>query len=592
MIKKIGVFLKKHYVWSGVIVVVLVGAGWWYRSKNSTATTPQYITAAVTRGTLTTSVSGSGQVSASSQIDLKPEVSGRVISVAVHPGDQVKQGQLLAQLNAGDAYKSVRDAQLSLESAQLSLKKVVQPADALSMTQAENALTTAQQNKAAAEADLAKDYDNAFNTISNAFLDLPAVMSGVNDILFGSSMGTVQWNIGFYADNIGLYDVRGTPLANQLHSTYDVARAKYDANFNDYKAASRFSERTVTLALLDQTYQTTKSIADVLKNTNDFIQLYVDTATSHGLKVSAQATAHLNTLAGYNSKINADLSALLSARQAIDTDVQTISNSAGTITERTQSLEKLRTGTDPLDVESAQLSVRQRQVALADAQQNLAKYALRAPLAGAVATVNLVTGDQANSGSSAITIVSPQQLAQITLNEVDVAKISKGQKATLTFDALGDLTLTGTVADIDGIGTVSQGVVSYGVKIVFDTTDARIKPGMSVSAAIITSVHTNVLVVPTSAITSGASAQSGTVQVLVNGQPAVRTVTVGASNDTESEVSGDIREGEEVVTQTIQATKATSANTSGGLPFLSGAGGTRAITGGTIRATGATNVGR
>lgn len=305
--------------------------------------------------------------------------------------------------------------------------------------------------------------------------------------------------------------------------------------------------------------------------------------TQHSIRVNTQANTHLNSLASYNSKINSTLSSLLSARQAIDSDNQTINTAQRTITERQQSLDKLNAGTDALDLESAQLSVRQRQIALADAQQNYAKYALRAPIAGTIAAVSLVKGDQAGSGTSAVTIVSPQQLAEITLNEVDVAKVKLGQKATLSFDAIEGLTLTGTVADIDGIGAVSQGVVSYGVKIVFDTTDPQIKPGMSVSAAIITSVKQDVLMVPTSAVSGATVGQTATVQVMQNGVPTPRVVTVGVSNDTNSEVSGNIAEGEEVVTQVIQPTTSsnqtrTTGGTSG-LPFIGG-GNVRVINGG------------
>jgi len=44
------------------------------------------------------------------------------------------------------------------------------------------------------------------------------------------------------------------------------------------------------------------------------------------------------------------------------------------------------------------------------------------------------------------------------------------------------------VTEIDTTGTVNQGVVSYNATIVPDTTDASVKGGMTVSAAIITQV--------------------------------------------------------------------------------------------------------
>ena len=48
------------------------------------------------------------------------------------------------------------------------------------------------------------------------------------------------------------------------------------------------------------------------------------------------------------------------------------------------------------------------------------------------------------------------------------------------------------VAEIDTIGTVSQGVVTYNVKIGLDTQDERVKSGMSVSAVIVLNVRPDV----------------------------------------------------------------------------------------------------
>ena len=90
----------------------------------------------------------------------------------------------------------------------------------------------------------------------------------------------------------------------------------------------------------------------------------------------------------------------------------------------------------------------------------------------------------------------------MSLNEVDIAQIKINQKATLTFDAIQDLTIAGTVLEVDSIGTTSQGVVTYGVTIGFDTQDQRIKSGMSASASIITNSKTDALLVPNSAIKS------------------------------------------------------------------------------------------
>ena len=165
--------------------------------------------------------------------------------------------------------------------------------------------------------------------------------------------------------------------------------------------------------------------------------------------------------------------------------------------------------------------------------------------------------------------------ANISLNEVDVAKVKVGQRVTLTFDAVEDLEITGEVAEVDAIGAVSQGVVSYNVKIVFDIQDNRIKPGMSVSAAIVLSSKPDVLLAPNGAIKTQNNLTY--VEALVNGAPERRTVTVGSSNDTQTEILTGLTEGEAVITQTIisgaSAAVSTQSATAGrtGAPGMFGA---------------------
>jgi len=92
-------------------------------------------------------------------------------------------------------------------------------------------------------------------------------------------------------------------------------------------------------------------------------------------------------------------------------------------------------------------------------------------------------------------------VVNVSLNEVDAAKVASGDPVTLTFDALPSLTIPGTVSYLDPLGTVSQGVVNYAVQIALNVQNDQIKTGMTASAVIVTQTHTGVLMVPTSAIT-------------------------------------------------------------------------------------------
>lgn len=133
MLKNFLKLIASHKIIAGIIVLALAGAGYYgYAKLNSGTSQTLYVLATVQKGTLITSVSGSGQVSVSNQVDVKPTVSGDAVYVGVTNGQQVKAGTLLVQLDATDAQKTIRDAQANLDSAKLSLQKLVEPADQLS----------------------------------------------------------------------------------------------------------------------------------------------------------------------------------------------------------------------------------------------------------------------------------------------------------------------------------------------------------------------------------------------------------------------------------------------------------------------------
>ena len=588
--KKIITYIVRHKIISIIVLIILSYGGYWeYGRLTSTSGAPRYVVAAVQKGTIITSVSGTGQVSASNQIDLKPKASGDIIAINVVDGQHVGTGAVILRLDSSTAQKAVRDAEANLESAKLALQKLQQPADQLSVTQSENTLARAKESKANAQADLVKAYEDGFNTVANAFLDLPTIMTGLQDMLYTTAppgLGTgSQWNIDYYSGTAATYDeLKANQYKDDVNVKYKTARGEYDQTYSAYNAASRASNTTTIETIISQTYETTKNIAEAVKSANNLIQFYQDKLTEHNQKPASMAATHLASLNTYTGQTNTHLVNLLATKTTIQNDKDAIVNSDRTITENTQSLAKLKAGADPLDIQSGQLTIKQRGNALLDARENLADYTVRAPFDGVIAKLNVKKSDPISSATVITTLITQQKIAQVSLNEVDVAKIKTGEKATLTFDAIDGLSITGQVAEIDTIGTVTQGVVTYSVKISFDTQDDRVKSGMSVSAAIITKVKQDVLTIPNSAVKTqnGASyVEMLDINVPQNQQnqgvtstttPRRQNVEIGLSNDTSTEITSGLKESDQVITRTITGSTTTAAATPQA-PSLFGTGG-------------------
>lgn len=583
--------IKQRKITSAIIALVILGGGYYgYKKITTPPEQNHYVLAAVQKGALITSVSGSGQIAVSNQVDVKAKASGDIIAVSVVDGQVVKAGTVLARLDAKDAQKTVRDAQANLESAKLALDKLQQAADPLSLIQAENALVQASDSKQNSQDALKKAYDDGFNTVANAFIDIPAIMTGIHDILYGNNLSNTQNNADYYVNAVTSYNDKIGTFRDAAITQYQAAKIKYDQSFADYKLVTRLSDTDTLETLVGETYNTTQSAAETVKSITNFIQLYEDALVGRNVKPISTADTQLSALNGYTSKFNSHLANLLTIKNTIADSKTAISAADRTIAEKTESLVKLKAGTDPLDIQSQQLAIKQRANALLDAQEKLADYTVRAPFDGVAAKVNIKKGDSLSSGGSVVTLVTREQMAQISLNEVDVAKIKAGDKVTLTFDAVPDLQITGEVAEIDTLGTVSQGVVTYNVKIVFDTQDERVKPGMSASAAIITDMKQDVLFVPNSAIKmqgdtryvemlDGFSSANNLTSAMKSAgvtsltPPRQQTVEVGISNDTSTEITSGLKEGDVVITRTI--TPAAQKTATQQAPSLFGSAGAR-----------------
>ncbi len=574
---KIKFFVKAHKVISAIVVVVIIFVGYsGVKAMTSTSGVTRYVTTTVQKGTIISSVSGSGQVSATNQVDVKAKVSGDITWVAVKAGQAVYAGQVLATIDNKNAKASVLDAEATLAQSKLQLQKD----SASAPIDYQNALDAL----VAAKVSLATTFNDTFNTLSNTYLDLPANVTGAQNILYGYDLNPVvsQWNVDFLNS---LFANKDADKAGQINSfaviavnDYKTARAKYDASFLQYKTITRSSQSVDVSAVLNQSVDTLTSMAQALQSELNLLSLVYDTASFYNSKLPTAFSTMQTNARSYLSSVNGDLSNLLtaqkniiSANQAVKTDQQNITlMQVGNATD----------GSNPISLQISQNNLAKQERDLENLKTALYDYTVVAPFDGTIASVSAIVGDQAGTVA---TLITKQQIAELSLNEVDAAKVSAGQKAVLTFDAVSDLSITGTVAEVDSVGTVSQGVVSYTVKITFDVQDARVKPGMTVNASIQTAVHNDVLVVPSSAVKTvggvsiaqvfdpAISATSGSAGTISATPPKQTQVTIGISDDTSVEILSGLSEGEQVVSRTI--TGATKPATSAATASTRGAGG-------------------
>src|SRR5574344_971333 len=116
--------IKSTKLIAGIIIALMLAFAAWYFLKPKEQQ-PQYITAEVSRGDIESAVLATGVLEATKMVSVGAQVSGQVKKMYVQLGDQVKQGQLIAQIDSVRQENEFKTAQASIKNqqAQLAVKQ-------------------------------------------------------------------------------------------------------------------------------------------------------------------------------------------------------------------------------------------------------------------------------------------------------------------------------------------------------------------------------------------------------------------------------------------------------------------------------------
>lgn len=249
--------------------------------------------------------------------------------------------------------------------------------------------------------------------------------------------------------------------------------------------------------------------------------------------------------------------------------------------------------------QSAQELVDQAQASVKQAQDNLSKTTIYAPMAGTISTLNKEVGEIALGSQfqeDVIMIVSNLSLmeALVDVDENDIIKVSLNDSATIEIDAFPDKTFHGVVreiassANISGFGTTDQ-KTEFEVKLTLMDPVIELRPGMTASADIVVATRDSTLCVPIQCVTvrtpeqlKGSSTETGEaagedstsqqqytpdkdgfvpiVFVVQDGFARANQVETGIQSETHIEITAGISEGDEIITGNYRAISQTLAD--------------------------------
>lgn len=229
--------------------------------------------------------------------------------------------------------------------------------------------------------------------------------------------------------------------------------------------------------------------------------------------------------------------------------------------------------------------VNQVRAMLKQAEDDLSKTMIYAPMSGTISDLNKEQGEIAIGSQfqeDVILIVADLSAmeALVNVDENDIVNIAIGQQATVEVDALFGQTLSGTVyeiansANLNDQGTANQ-KTEFEVKIAITGEITKLRPGMTASADVITETKENVVAVPIQSVAVRTLDQltmegqkvadiegdftvdaDGFVEIIFcieDGVVVARQVEIGIQSDQKIEIISGIDETEEIVTGSYRA---------------------------------------
>ncbi|MFA6513928.1 MAG: efflux RND transporter periplasmic adaptor subunit [Patescibacteria group bacterium] len=603
-----GFFRTKKFLIIVVIILAAAGVSYYFYNKSTATkiiiAQPKNYT--VVREDLKIAVSATGKVVAKDGVELSFPVSGNleVNNVYVKEGDKIKKGDKIASVktetlefemrNAYSSYQSalanfntkklpatgseiakakstIDQAQVSLDQAKISLEQT-KINSAQNISNAESALQTAndnlQLNKDTSDSELVRSaYSDLVGTIKSVNISLQKILRDSDSIL-GIDEQSIndEFELGLGAKN--------SSSLTEARSSYISARA----------AREKLDNKIVTLDS-NNTFIVDSVAADAKTTLSSF--------QNHLYNMQVMLDASVIFVGLSQSKLDSFKSSISTNRSAVNSSISSLDNSIQAITDAKNNLKKYQTAYDKAvndlaiiksqsqqNINNSEISVKSREISLtqtkndyndliapvkesdlASARAQLtsaaisvdkAKYnynqaTLISPIDGVVALLNYKKGDiiLSDSAKTMASIINNETLyIEANIEEADISKIKVGDKASVTFDAVDGVNLTGEVSFISLTSeTSSNGIVTYLVRVLLANTGPnQIREGMTASIDFITAEAKDVLAVPVAAVRNIAGNPS---VEMADGNLA--TVVTGFTDGKKAEIISGLKEGDKIL---------------------------------------------
>ncbi len=434
-------------------------------------TKTELITGLVRKGNISNSIEGSGTLQANDQYELIALVKGDILADYIEEGQEVKEGDLLYEIDPTDINNSIEKAKANVEKAQLSYNQSLEAVNNLSV-------------KATASGIITNMYIDNGDSVNNGtkICDIVNFESMLLDITFNSND----------AKNIFVGENAIVNLENAFSTLTGTVKS------------------VGTGALVNDSGVSVTSVEILVSNPGGIVPGDKATAIVGEYACNTEGTFEYSEEETIVAKTNGE--------------VYGLNYKAGDKISKNNVICRLDSDNVLVSEQQSRLSLKDAQLSLENYYEQLDNYNITAPISGKVIQKNSKAGDTLDNTTNNNTMAIIADLSSlkftISIDELDITKVKEGQEVRITADAMAGKLYSGYVSNVSIVGSSSNGVTSYPIEVTLNMEKAEgLIPGMNVNANIVIESKQDILMVPVAAVNRGNT-------ILVKGE---------ASNDSEKQ---------------------------------------------------------
>ena len=617
---------KKHrpWLWRSValLLVVALGAGIVHlvRNRARQADLSGIRTAKVAVGNLIQLVTSTGVVAAETGADVKigSQITGTIKELHADLGQKVQAGQVIAVLDAPDLQANLDASRQGLAQAQTHYQQTLEGVgmlhtqlttafeqatevlhhDMAARDAAKSAVDSAQQKLKSTQAAVAaaqaqeKGAESALRS-AQASAEYQPEQTKADIAKTQAALSTAQSSLVQAQKSANLQVETSTAALKQAQAQLTLANATLDRDVkllakgyvapqdvdtarsaqevaaqqvDSTQSALALTHESVTAGLQAAQDQVTQAQAGLTaaqsEKYQDTVREEAVTAAQTALDNAQSAVSQAQATAAGSQ---ADLASARDQSSAAEDDIRNAQQAQkAALGNMTQDVLKQR------DVQAGYEGTRQAQAQVQFNGAAFDKSNIRTPISGTVVALTQQQGETVAAGLSAPTLIEVVDLGRLEIDayvdETDISQVHLGQAAKVDVDAFPKQPFSGKVTKISSAATMQDNVVTYMVTVSLDKYPVGLlKPQMTANITLTVSEKDNVVLVPSESVKQ----KKGVNQVVVltgGNKGEVRTVTIGATDGTNTEIQDGLKEGEQVVLAGFDKLGLASFSSAGRLP--------------------------